>query len=402
MKPRHLLAILLLSAAARAEKVCSLEGRTVHSLTGEPVRKARLFLGRALRPGSETSADSEPPRSLAVASDAEGKFTFTDIPAGRYVLVATRVGFLAERDSRLDGGPVTYLTCTAGEKLPDIVVKLTPQGVLLGRVLDEDGDPTPGAEITVRRLVKGLPQLVSTGSARSNDIGEYRIPNLRPGRYYMSVTGPDIPGPSQQAYATVYWPGSIDPAGALPIELGPGTERCGMDVRLIRRRVVSIVGKVEGVEERRALVYLFPKEVVSPAFPERERRASVHSGGRFELYGVPPGSYTLVAQVIDDERPGWARQALDVGESNLDKVTLTLWPPLSVSGQFRLEGWAAHDLGEVRIELRPAPGEPHGFGGYAVIRHDGAFQVSGLMADRFQVGVSGLRGRARIEAHAGN
>ena len=54
-------------------------------------------------------------------------------------------------------------------------------GILTGRVLDEDGDPMANVEVNVLRR-KGS-AFESSGSAHTNDLGEYRIGGLLAGKY---------------------------------------------------------------------------------------------------------------------------------------------------------------------------------------------------------------------------
>src|SRR3974377_872766 len=66
------------------KKLCKLAGRAVNELTGEPGRKAGLALYLA---GPE-------PRNLTATSDATGHFSFENVEAGTYRLMAHKPGFL--------------------------------------------------------------------------------------------------------------------------------------------------------------------------------------------------------------------------------------------------------------------------------------------------------------------
>src|SRR6185503_1926865 len=72
-----------------------------------------------------------------------------------------------------------------------IQLKLTPQGVIIGRVYDQDGDPVENAQVQVMRYTypRGGRQLSTVGTGSTNDLGEYRVAGLAPGRYYVSATG---------------------------------------------------------------------------------------------------------------------------------------------------------------------------------------------------------------------
>ena len=80
----------------------------------------------------------------ATTTDAEGRFTLDGVDPGSYLLLAQRTGYLDQGYGapapQLVGPP---LDLGAGETMRDITVKLTPQSLLYGKVLDEDGDPIP-------------------------------------------------------------------------------------------------------------------------------------------------------------------------------------------------------------------------------------------------------------------
>src|SRR5262245_3772131 len=122
--------VCFLTLAASAQLPPSIEGRAVNLVTGEPVRRAILTLRPAGQQGSPRSA----------TSDSAGRFLFESVPPGTYRLSAERTGFLRQdyggRPSSSTGAP---LSISAGQPITGLIFKLTPQGVISGRVLDEEG-----------------------------------------------------------------------------------------------------------------------------------------------------------------------------------------------------------------------------------------------------------------------
>ena len=43
--------------------------------------------------------------------------------------------------ARTEGSPAVPLTFAAGDDKKSLEIKMTPQGVITGRVIDQDGDP---------------------------------------------------------------------------------------------------------------------------------------------------------------------------------------------------------------------------------------------------------------------
>lgn len=130
------------SPEEKKRELCKIEGRTVNLLSGEPVRRAKLTLRQV---GGRRVA-------LTAVTDAEGRFLFQNAEPGSYLLSAERTGFLRmEYGARSASSAGAPLTLAAGQRLRDLEFKLTPQGVITGRVVDEEGEPLAGVEVAAMR-----------------------------------------------------------------------------------------------------------------------------------------------------------------------------------------------------------------------------------------------------------
>jgi hypothetical protein len=171
----------------KPEDLCGIEGQVTNVATGAPVKKIDLLLNRIdLDP--RTGAQQT---TYSATSDTGGKFAMTDIEPGKYRLTASGNGFVrATYGARGPNRPGTTLSLDAGQRLKDLNFKLTPHGVVTGRIVDEDGDPVARVSVQTQnyRRVEGRKQLTPSGSASTNDLGEYRIFGLGPGRYYLAAT----------------------------------------------------------------------------------------------------------------------------------------------------------------------------------------------------------------------
>jgi hypothetical protein len=207
---------------AGAAQSATVEGRVVNSITGDPVRRAHIALRPAAAP-SETSATA--------IGDASGHFVLKSLKPGKYFLEATRNGFLSSYDMDAGSGQSSSvpLVVTAGQTLKGVVVKLTPPGVIAGRILAEDGEPLPNA---VAMAVSSAPSssLSSPSSSAvregqpavvnrvyANDLGEYRLYGLPPGRYWVTATCRS----GKNAYTQTYYPRALTRAAATALDLGP-------------------------------------------------------------------------------------------------------------------------------------------------------------------------------------
>src|SRR2546426_3445302 len=253
--PQERVAPIRPATEAADQEPAAIEGRVLNVLTGEPIRKVNL----TLTVSGGASAGTAPPQSTTAVSDAEGKFRFEKLEAERYMLSADKTGFVRQQYGARTGqlGPGTALTLGAGERLTNLDFKLTPQAVIAGKVLDEDGEPLAGVMIQVLRKTAYSNRPMGVMGMSSNDVGEFRIANLAPGKYILRaeyrrnmfgqaphVEGTDADGVDD--YVPTFHPGSTDPQGAVPISLTAGQELSGIIVRLHRAAGYRIRGKVVG------------------------------------------------------------------------------------------------------------------------------------------------------------
>src|SRR5262249_33203363 len=72
----------------------------------------------------------------------------------------------------------------------NIILQIMPAGTISGRVFDRDGEPL--ANVTVEALKysyqEGQRVMNVVQTARTNDLGEYRLFWLQPGQYFVSAT----------------------------------------------------------------------------------------------------------------------------------------------------------------------------------------------------------------------
>ena len=181
-----LLLPLALSAQTRPDDLCSISGQVTNAVTGEPVRRALVYMRRIdMSPGVTNVQVTQ-----SGTTDAAGRFALSGIAPGKYRLSAERSGFLTTQyGSRGPNKAGTLLTLEPGQKSSDMTMRLTPHGVIAGRVLDEEGEPVSNANVQVLRqqYMQGRKELVRTGGGSTNDLGEYRVFGLPPGRYFVSA-----------------------------------------------------------------------------------------------------------------------------------------------------------------------------------------------------------------------
>jgi hypothetical protein len=161
----------------------SITGRVMSDTQpSRPLRRAIVTLNSADRSIGRT----------AVADD-QGRFTMANLPAGRYLLTASKRGWVTmSYGARASGRPGRSVALADGERVT-ANLQLPRGAAITGVVLDQNGQPLQGATIRVLRYAyafnTGERRLVFGGgpSWGPDDRGAYRIYGLAPGEYYIAV-----------------------------------------------------------------------------------------------------------------------------------------------------------------------------------------------------------------------
>jgi beta-lactamase regulating signal transducer with metallopeptidase domain len=322
-------------AQAVPPKKTRVEG-TVLSLAGDPLKRAAVHLAAA------TWAPGQP--IFAANTDDAGKFAIEGAPPGGYTLSVNKVGFLqGSYGARSATSQGTILTLTDGAQLRDLEIKLTPQGIITGRVTDADGEPIHGGVIHPHRVlyVDGHRRMMNAASQPINSLGRFTIGGLNPGRYYLSAEtldrSPDLE-PGMADVQTLY-PSALDLAGAVEIEVGPGARLDGIDIRLRRERVYTASGKVmfAGAPVATPVRIMVTRPGAWP-FDGIQAR-----DGSFAMRDLLPGEYVLTAMgsgpvVGRFSSPLTGTLKFTIADRNLDGLVLPLEQGAEVRGVLKLDG----------------------------------------------------------------
>lgn len=391
----------------------AVEGMIVNALTGEALRKATVRVRRTDGQGRGAS--------FSATTDAAGRYAISDLEPGAYRVTAERNGFVESeygaRGTRRQGSPVTV---GKGQRVRDIQVRLTPHGVIAGRVRDEDGEPVARATVQLFRwsYEQGRKTLTPSLAERTNDLGEFRVFGVPPGRYVLSAAlgrmdafegfefgarGPLVPPrplkESEESYVPAYYPNTVDPASAATLEVGPGATLEGMDVNLRKVRTVRVRGIVQRPPATAApdetggrggrgfggIVQLIPRNSVAPN--NGARVSPVDGEGRFEIRSVTPGSYNLVAG-----GPGGpqdrvtARMPIEIGGSSIDGIVLAPANLAPLTGIVRLEGDAPSAAGALTFNLAPLDHSAlFGLPPAIRVKDDLTFEARNVSGDRYRL-----------------
>ena len=406
----RILPILLLSAVSVSAQTSSLNrpanpkpeessvsGMVVRLAGDEPLKAASVRL-QSLENRAQTAT---------AVTDAGGRFEIKGIDPGRYRLSVSRNGFVPqEYGQRKPDDPGAILSLRPAQDLRDLLFRLIPSAVIAGRVINEDGEPLPWVQVSALREVysRGKKSLTSETTVPTNDLGEYRLFDLRPGRYFVRadykpnehVIGRDeterTGGGEQQGYVPMFYPGTSDPARASTLTVKAGEEIPGLEILIRPVPAFTVRGRIYNLVSRLSAAYtvtLLPSESSQWfTLPERDTLADAPDGS-FVIRDVLPGSYTLIAFWSDEGRRYHAFQKLEVGNADVDGANLTIAQGTRLSGHVTWEGRHSLEADFLTVFLQGAD-RSYGFSQPARVSATGSFALNDVFDGRYRLAITGL------------
>ncbi len=149
---------------------------------------------------ADTPVPPPPPgtggQPVPVRTDAEGRFVFTDVPAGKYWVESTKAGWLPGAvGRRRTGGSGLAVELAQSQHRNNLMIAMWRTAVVAGVVTADNGDPLVGVEVRAVQLVHvagrrqmHTPQRPQTlARQKTDDQGAYRFSDLVPGDYVIAV-----------------------------------------------------------------------------------------------------------------------------------------------------------------------------------------------------------------------
>jgi uncharacterized protein (DUF2141 family) len=379
-----------------ASKGGMITGRVVTwDTTGHPVPRAAVRL--VATRGENT---------LCITDD-QGRFTFTNLRAGRYALTVSKPAFVTSYyGSRLPWrGPSTPIVLSENGRPLDVLLPIVRGAVITGAVRNTTGEPISNAQVRVFEVQTASATVrrpIAAASTSTDDLGAYRVYGLPPGTYVVAARWPEseraafrpttdaevnwahlqdprartgslvgasmtsVPNPaSPSIYVPVYYPNATDVASAETLTLESGGTRTLTDITLQPVTAGAIAGSVhrpDGTPATGAVLSVL-RSGTSALIDMVALTLRPDSQGTFLASPLSPGVYAIVAREspavkgarasTSDSAVGslWATDQIVVSAGSSQNVQLRLQRAPIVSGRIVFDGGNPPAVGRIRLGL---------------------------------------------------
>jgi hypothetical protein len=289
----------------------TISGTVVSSLTGAPLKQARVLL-------TDTSNSAN---RLSVITAENGQFVFIPVYRGKFSLSGAKRGFISAAYDQHEEFSTAIVT-GAGFNTEHLILRLTPLALLSGKVIDETGDPVRNAQITLYVEQHGpeANRVVPAGGTQTDDQGYYEFAALAPGSYFVcaaakpwyaihAATNPRSSNLARQkidpaldvAYPATFSDGATDSQSASPIAIRGG-DHLQADIHL---SPVPVVHLVFHVPEEAGQGFRLPTFQTRIFDSEQAVQPDMQSTAPdiFEISGLPAGKYSVALSDAQSGQP---------------------------------------------------------------------------------------------------
>src|SRR6185295_7614317 len=239
----------------------SIEGVVVKAGTSEGLAGANVELTQL------SAGTGNPATPRLIVSGADGRFAFRELSDGGYRLVADlplsdyQPGEYGQKTPRSRG---TTIRLGPSQKMENMRIEMVLTGAVAGRVTGVQGEPVARARVVAMEMIyrDGQPVLNILQAVQTDDLGQYRLFWLSPGKYYIGTRTEDVtrktisiemPAPGragtyeeisspvvrhktsndgivEETDRMVYYGNTLDPAQAVGVDVTAGKTQGGINV----------------------------------------------------------------------------------------------------------------------------------------------------------------------------
>lgn len=384
-----LIALLPLVASAQTppkENAATVSGTV--TLNGSAVRNAVVSLQIQNQPGSQQSARTK--------TDADGRFRFTDVAAGQYVVGALTPGFYSVSDFSY-GLPGRTLNVASGETIGNVELQLKRGAVITGSVMDENNEPIAETPVQLTRVGDQIriPQnMLNFEANKTDDRGIYRLYGLPPGKYQVSVglavRESSFAQRTRMFIEQTFHPDTTERVKAKVIEVEEGQIASDVDIRIGKlKSAYEISGRVIDSQTGQPVVGLnLSFNNVDPSTGKLGGSMATggwrtDANGEFHVIGIRSGKYGIFIRSSGERDEYYSDPVIvEITNRDLSGVEIRTQRGASITGWAIIEGTNDPAILAKRSQLRlSAITEDNPVSSYAVstqVKPDGSFRLSGV------------------------
>ena len=285
-------------------------------------------------------------------TDADGRFEFTELPAGRFTVNATKAGYVTlqfgQRRPFETGTPVSVAD---GQVVERVDFGLPRGSVIVVGVTDEFGEPLVGVQIQIQRYqygpdgqrrLAGVPGSTQPFST-TDDLGQFRAFGLMPGEYVirasMRTLGAAAGAGSEanEGFAPTFYPGTVSADLAQAVSIGVGEEQA-IQLPMVASRMGRVSGVVVDSEGRPAGGASITLVTVSGTSMSSSSVGTSAPDGSFTANGIPPGEHTLRVTYRSGAEGESGSAPIMVGGDDVTGLQIALGGGTTISGRVSFEG----------------------------------------------------------------
>ena len=325
-----------------------IKGRVVAADTGTPIRRAAVTIG----------APGVVPRT--VYTNAAGRYEARNLPPGMYFVSVTPSSYYGQflpwvPPPLMADGSLRRVPLAAGQTIEWYDLTLPRAGAIVGRVVDEHGEPVSGVVVWAQR--SGDTSNRPTGSQQTSDeYGRYRVFRLAPGEYEIVARGSALGGEFVGAGPTMgfvdtYYPGTLSRQESTRIRVRAGQETTAGDLALISARLLRVRGVVTSAQSGVST----PAPQVTLGTENSGLGTSVDPEGRFSFMPQPPGTYRLTARRLSENREAtleFVSMPLTLTDTDVDDIVLTMKPTVTITGRVSFDGGIPPEIPSGALTVR--------------------------------------------------
>jgi hypothetical protein len=344
---------------------------------------------------------------IKAITDEDGRFRFTNLTAGDYLVTPLVPGFVFQKDDAPYEQGRTVLI-NEGETIDGINFALRRGAVITGRVTDANRQPLIETRVNLMRVDANGRHMDSVfpphpDLLQTDDRGIYRIYGLAAGRYKVStgimLSSYALRFGHDSKYQLTYHPDVTDAAKAAIVEVAEGGEANNIDISLgLPLKLYTAKGRL--VDETGKPVPFARYGYGTLRGDSNDLGSSgiaanlTNSRGEFLLEGVMPGRYGVFA--FREESDSYNDPSVfEIIDSDVTGIELRMKRGAGISGVAVIEG--ANDIHRaalfttmlINYQVHPTGSGPWR-GELPRIAADGTFRIYGLRPGKVQLYVGSL------------